>query len=98
MDDTSHPFCYTKLDLNDLCENKRPMNGANKLKLAQKYLAGGSMKYISLQENHILIEVSLMIDHLWTIDNKSAAVQMLAWSPAGNNPLPGPMMPCSLVQ
>ena len=98
MDDTSHPFCYTKLDINDLWENKRPMNGANKLKLAQKYLPDGSMKYISLQENHILIEVSLMIDHLCTLDNKSAVVQKLAWSAAGNNPLPGPMKACSLVQ
>ena len=56
-------------------------------------LADDMFNCISLIENDwILIQISLNHVPRSPIDNKSALVRVMAWRRSGDKPLPGPMM------
>ena len=56
-------------------------------------LADNIFKWISLNGNdRILIQISLKFIPRSQTDNKPALVQVMAWRPTGDKPLPEPMM------
>ena len=51
-----------------------------------------SNAYLWIKSCIILIQISLEFVPKWLIDNKSALVQVMAWSRTGDKPLPKPML------
>ena len=57
------------------------------------YFEDDNFKRIFLNENYYILRISLMSVN-GPINNTSTLVQVMAWPPAGDRPLPEPMMTC----